>query len=77
MTTIIGVSLENRKECAMEFQRILTEYGCGIKTRLGLHPSMNNVCLNRGIVLLEVAGEIEALKKELSRQWDIQTMEFD
>ncbi len=77
MTTIIGVSLENRKECAMEFQRVLTEYGCGIKTRLGLHPSMNNVCLNRGIVLLEVAGEIEALKKELSRQWDIQTMEFD
>jgi len=77
MTTIIGISLENRMETALEFQRIVTEYGCGIRTRIGLHPTMTDVCLNRGIVLLEVTGEIDALKNELSKHWQIQTMEFE
>lgn len=77
MTTIIGISLENRMETALEFQRIVTEYGCGIRTRIGLHPTMTDVCLNRGIVLLEVTGEIDALKNELSKHWKIQTMEFE
>ena len=77
MTTIIGISLENRLETAIDFQRIITNFGCNIRTRLGLHPAMDDVCLNRGIVLLEVTGEIHALKNELSKHWSIQTMEFD
>ncbi len=77
MTTIIGISLENRLETAIDFQRIITNFGCNIRTRLGLHPAMDDVCLNRGIVLLEVTGEIDALKNELSKHWQIQTMEFD
>ena len=76
MTVIIGVVLENRLETALEFQRIITEHGCGIRTRLGLHPSPDDVCLNRGIVLLEVTGEFEIMKEKLSRHWTIQTMEF-
>ncbi len=76
-TTIIGVNLENRLETAIEFQRIITEYGCEIRTRIGLHPSMNDVCLNRGIVLLEVSGEAEELKINLSKHWEIQTMIFE
>ena len=76
-TTIIGVSLENRIETAVEFQKIFTDFGCEIRTRIGLHPSMSDVCLNRGIVLLEVNGEAELLKLELSKHWTIQTMEFE
>ncbi|CCY62041.1 putative uncharacterized protein [Clostridium sp. CAG:967] len=76
-TTIIGVSLENRIETAVEFQKIITDFGCEIRTRIGLHPSMSDVCLNRGIVLLEVNGEAELLKLELSKHWTIQTMEFE
>lgn len=76
-TTIIGVRLENRMECAVEFQKIITEFGCEIRTRLGLHPSNGGICLNHGIVLLEVSGEAELLKCKLSRHWDIQTMHFD
>ena len=56
-TTIIGVNLENRLEKAIEFQKIITEFGCEIRTRIGLHPSKEQVCLNRGIVLLEVDGD--------------------
>ena len=52
--TIIGVNLQNREETSIEFQSILTTYGCKIRTRIGLHPSEQDVCLNRGIVLLEV-----------------------
>ncbi len=76
-TTIIGVSLENRIETAVEFQEIITEFGCEIRTRIGLHPSTQDVCLNRGIILLEVSGEAEVLKKELSKHWKIQTMQFE
>lgn len=76
-TTIIGVRLENRMECAVEFQKLITEFGCEIRTRLGLHPSNGGICLNYGIVLLEVNGEAELLKAELAKRWDIQTMVFD
>lgn len=75
-TTIIGVRLENRMECAVEFQKVITEYGCEIRTRLGLHPVNGGMCLNYGIILLEVSGEAELLKCELSKRWEIQTMEF-
>lgn len=77
MTTIIGVSLENRIEASVEFQKILTEFGCNIRTRLGLHPAKDNVCSNKGIILLEVINEAEKLKSELAKHWQIQTMEFD
>lgn len=76
-TTIIGVRLENRMECAVRFQEVITKYGCEIRTRVGLHASNGGMCLNYGIVLLEVSGDAEVLKEELSKQWDIQTMEFD
>ena len=70
-TTIIGVDLENRLETAIEFQKIITEHGCEIRTRIGLHPSMSEVCLNRGIILLEHL--IEKLKKH----WTVQLMTFE
>ncbi len=77
MTTIIGVSLENRIEASVEFQRILTDYGCDIRTRLGLHPSKDNACSNKGIILLEVINNAEELKSELAKHWEVQTMVFD
>ena len=76
-TTIIGVSLENGIETSVEFQKIITDFGCEIRTRIGLHPSQSEVCLNRGIILLEVNGDAELLKLELSKHWSIQTMEFE
>lgn len=76
-TTIIGIRLENRTECAVEFQKIITEFGCEIKTRLGLHPPDDFICLNYGIILLEVAGEAKKLREKLAKKWDIQVMKFD
>lgn len=76
-TTIIGVNLENRLESAIEFQKIITEFGCEIRTRIGLHPTKENTCSNRGIILLEVIGDAELLLLELSKHWEIQTMKFE
>jgi hypothetical protein len=75
-TTIIGVSLTNRSDTAVDFQKILTENGCNIRTRLGLHPSPHDVCLNRGIVLLEVVDGADDLIAELKKHWEVQTMHF-
>lgn len=77
MVTIIGVSLENRLEEAVQFQKIITNFGCEIGTRIGLHPSNSEKCSNRGVILLEVYGEAEYLIKELSEKWKIQTMRFE
>jgi len=76
-TTIIGVNLENRLEKAIEFQKIITEFGCEIRTRIGLHKSLEHVCSERGIVLLEVCGRCQKLEDELKKHWAIQIMIFE
>lgn len=77
MTMIIGVNLSDRAESSLEFQEILTKFGCSIRTRIGIHHPEQGVCTNRGIVLLDVAGEEPLLVEELSRRWQVQTMKFD
>lgn len=64
MTTILGIRLDNRNHTAIEFQKILTNYGCIIKTRLGLHDVSDNKCAPNGIILLEVIDDEEAKKFE-------------
>ncbi len=77
MKTIIGVKLDNRAEESTEFQSIISKFGCGIKTRIGLHDTLQNQCTNFGLVLLEVIDEsAEILFSELSKKWECQKMEF-
>jgi hypothetical protein len=53
---IIGAMLTNRVENATNVQKVLTECGCYIKTRLGLHEAADNVCSPSGLILLEIIG---------------------
>lgn len=53
---IIGVHLTDRVKSATPIQEVLTEYGCNIKTRLGLHEDMPNVCSPTGLILIDFAG---------------------
>ena len=76
MTAIIGISVSNRKEEAAKLQDILTEYGCVIKTRIGLHDMGEYKCLNYGIVLIEVIDKINEIYDELTKHWHIQIMKF-
>jgi len=54
---ILGVQIAERMNNALEVQRLFTEYGCNIKTRLGLHEVSGKACAPSGIVLLELVGD--------------------
>jgi len=65
---IVAVKVGNREGVAQDMQRILTEHGCSIKVRLGLHDLPANACSPAGLVLMEVEGEdadIGAMVKKL------------
>ena len=53
---ILGIHVTNRLKNAVEVQKVFTEYGCNIKTRVGLHDVDANVCSPSGVVLIELFG---------------------
>ncbi len=57
---IFGVHVQDRARGASKVQKILTEYGCIIKTRLGLHEIDENFCAKGGLLLLELVGDDKA-----------------
>lgn len=66
MTVIIGVKLPQKCENSLEFQRILTEFNCCIKLRIGIN-STSLFCSSIGIILLQIDKNDDAvnLEKEL------------
>lgn len=54
---ILMVLVDHRTETAPKVQSLLTEYGCNIKTRLGLHDTGDNFCSNSGLIVLELIGD--------------------
>lgn len=63
---IMGIQLEQRKETARSVQELLTEFGCSIKTRIGLHEASEDRCSSKGIIVLEFidSAEKDALELE-------------
>ncbi len=67
-TTIMSLSIEPRNVHAPEVQTILTQYGCIIKTRIGLHEVTTDSCSQNGLILLHICSdlsEIQSLEKDL------------
>ena len=65
--SLLILSLDNRQVTALEVQKILTEAGCMIKTRIGLHSGILDQCSSRGVVILELVGEKQEHKKLLEK----------
>ncbi len=78
MANILLFSVQDRKKSAMRIQEILTNSGCRIKTRLGLHPGDDGVCSDSAVIILDIAakeselsalvaalGSVEGVKVEL------------
>lgn len=69
MFTVMAIKLSGRNEIAPKVQEVLTEYGCIIHTRLGLHNQESNACSRDGLILLNLIsnndGEINKLEKAL------------
>jgi hypothetical protein len=76
MTTIIGIAINDRNNDSMKLQEILTEYGCVIKTRIGIHDMGEYKCLKYGIVLIEVVDKVNEIYDRLSKFWKVQMMKF-
>jgi hypothetical protein len=66
---IMAMLLSKRVESAVEVQKILTQYGCSIRMRLGLHEASKDYCAEEGLIVLHVCGseeEAAGLERELS-----------
>jgi hypothetical protein len=53
---ILGVKVDNRLKEIPAVQNILSEYGCYIRTRLGLHETGKDYCAPGGLLILELSG---------------------
>jgi hypothetical protein len=67
MKTILLVLIGQRKEAAVQVQKVLTGWGCMIKTRLGIHDGVMENCSDQGLLILELAGERKQMD-ELARK---------
>ena len=54
---IMVIRINKRTESATTVQSVLTEYGCFIKTRLGLHDAGDDFCSDAGILILQLCGD--------------------
>lgn len=63
MTVILGIKLAEKEENAVEFQRMLTEFNCIIKMRIGINNS-SIFCSSSGIILLQIEKTEDAISLE-------------
>lgn len=54
---ILGVHVSDRVKEIPSVQSLLTEFGCYIKTRLGLHQVDESKCSTKGILILQMFGD--------------------
>ncbi len=68
---IVGIHVVNRTEKALEVQNLLTEFGCYIKTRIGLHDASSDFCSPNGVILLEILDNEERRAQLVGRLREI------
>lgn len=76
---IFGVHVTNRAAQVPNVQGLLTEYGCHIKTRIGMHHVDDQVCSPRGLILLEMVGNADKcleLKQKLAALPGVEVQEM-
>ena len=81
---VLGVLIENRFEEVERVQKLLTEFGCIIKTRLGLHQQAeyDETCTEKGLLILEMIKNSGDKGKELKENLSqiegiiVRSMEF-
>ncbi|MCB5270669.1 MAG: hypothetical protein LHW56_02370 [Candidatus Cloacimonetes bacterium] len=64
---VVLIKIDHRASEATRVQGILTDFGCNIKTRLGLHEVSNEFCANDGLVVLEVEGEKDIIAQMIDK----------
>lgn len=64
---ILGVHVAQRTRHTTQVQKVLTQFGCSIRTRLGLHETGESFCSPNGLILLEVVSRAGELARALAR----------
>ncbi|MGM0440474.1 MAG: hypothetical protein ACQEP8_05115 [Chlamydiota bacterium] len=64
---LLIILLDKRRKEAVTVQKILTESGCIIKTRLGIHDGVMDECSDSGLIILELVGEQEKRQELASK----------
>lgn len=54
---ILHVLQQKRHDTAIEVQKVLTDHGCLIKTRIGLHQTSESSCSEDGLIILELLND--------------------
>jgi hypothetical protein len=67
---VMLILVSSRKETAETVQKILSGWGCHIKTRLGLHDDVLDNCSESGLIFLELKGDVDKLN-ELERKLNL------
>ncbi|PKP53133.1 MAG: hypothetical protein CVT92_05290 [Bacteroidetes bacterium HGW-Bacteroidetes-1] len=60
---VMLILIGSRQEAAEKVQKILTGWGCFIKTRLGLHDDVLENCSQSGLIFLELTGDVDKMKE--------------
>jgi hypothetical protein len=69
---VIGIHIPDRVKQASLVQKVLTEYGCSIRTRIGLHEVCDEFCAINGLLLLEMFGKEDEMDAMVKKLQDIQ-----
>jgi hypothetical protein len=64
---IVGIHIHDRVKQAPALQKLLSEYGCRIKTRIGLHEASEEFCSPTGVIILEMIGDGKTLEAFVRR----------
>lgn len=66
---IMGIQLQKRHSSVPHLQDILTEYGCYINTRLGVHhDEEEDVCSEKGLIILEFIDNADEPAAEFEKK---------
>ena len=71
---LVAVKIEKRENDATEVQKLLTNFGCNIKVRLGLHDVPANVCSPSGLIILEVVAEDKEINQFVDQLNNIESV---
>ncbi|HBT78182.1 MAG TPA: hypothetical protein DEB39_14955 [Planctomycetaceae bacterium] len=79
---ILGVNVGSFAKNSGEVQKVFSEYGCSIRTRLGLHEATEGACDPKGLILLEFVGGKQKADEMIAKLTaiqgiDVKTMSFD
>ncbi len=72
---IMGVHITDRVRHVPQVQSVLTEFGCYIKMRLGLHEAQSTNCSPNGLLLLELLSNDEQTAELAERLTSIEGIE--